>query len=108
MIRFGCIRIDRANRTIHVGNKKRCFKSGRRGGRYRYRLYEALLLGGGMTAKQLFATIYGDHEDGGPLVGQHIIPILLNQERYRLAQLGLVVQRDKSGPWQRYRLAEGK
>ena len=96
MIRWRGITIDRSKRTIaRDGNA--IHLSG-----LRFRLASALLLGGPMSKEILFDLLYDDREDGGPLGGIALISVLLSQNKFRLARIGLELHTDGPNGRRRY------
>lgn len=80
---------------------KEIYRGGRHirfGGKVIWPLVSTLLLRHGtcrwISRKELIEIMYEDREDGGPLQASNMIPVLLHQNRGRLARIGLLIGGD--------------
>ena len=89
MIRFGTIRISRADFSIAHGDKVYKFEP-KKGRNIRFEIACHLLLGAGYAKDELFNLIYGGDIDGGPISGLNQIEVTLSQlGRGAFAALGI-------------------
>lgn len=102
VIRVRGIEIDNKTRSVRHGG---AIWKGISPVRWRYML--CLLLGGGMTAEEIFATIYGHRADGGPLRGHEHSRVMVHhsflKRRYAHLRLKVFATRDGGG-YSRYEL----
>lgn len=98
MIRFDGITIDRRRRAITRDGSTIFLPP------VMFRFACALLLAKPKTASELFALVYRDREDGGPLDARASVQVRLHLLRPKLAALGIEVKAERTSQqeWKQY------
>ena len=100
MIRFGKIRIDRKRKIIWNGTKHYaflpCYRSDHRS-YVKFELLMHLLLSGGISKSRLFALLYENDPEGGPLGHISHINTCLTYVKIQIKHLELTLHKEKIG-----------
>lgn len=99
MIRHDDIVIDRKERTIAIGDRFYAFDrrdvSSYHKGSIMFDTFSYMILKRHASRQELFAYIYGDNKEGGPLAGPKIFDIQICNWKHVFAALGLKLIREK-------------
>lgn len=104
MIRYRGIAMDAKTSTITHAGYSRKFKRDNRNRPLMFLAFRWLILSGGLTRDEMFAHLYGDDPDGGPLDGPHVLHVKFATWRPDFDHLKLVLRVEKISGRTRYEL----